>query len=178
MNGAASYTPGDMVMYGANGVCIVDEVRREAVLPGAEERLYYVLKPIVGRGMVISVPADCERLTAKLRHVLSRRQIDSMLDSAKRRAIEWIDDRHDRADAFRAILSKGVHEELLLLIRCIYLRRTELTAAGKKLNANDEEVLKNAVRLVREEFAYSLEISPADVGRYIRAALDIEGDGD
>lgn len=167
------YKAGDTVIYGVNGVCAVDELRHEAPMEGAEARLYYILRPLEGRGMTISVPADCDRLTAKLRPVLSRAEIDGLLASVREEAMDWIDDRHERADRLRVILSGGVHKELLMLIRCIYERRIQLAACGKKLNSSDEDTLKNAERLVREEFAYSLAIDPSDVGGYIRSALGI-----
>ena len=64
-------------------------------------------------------------------------------------------------------------QKLLLMIRCIYMKKRELLPLGKKLPTTDENTLKAAEKLVEEEFAYSLELPRTDVGKYIRRLLDV-----
>ena len=76
-------------------------------------------------------------------------------------------------EQFRTILVDGVTQKLLLMIRCIYMKKRELTEQGRKLSTTDENILKSAEKLVEDEFSYVLDIPQSDVGRYIRNLLHV-----
>lgn len=168
------YHVGDHVIYGTNGICVVEDICLRRLTPDMPERPYYILVQPQNRGMTIAVPTDSQALLSRMRPVLSRSDLDALLDAARDGSLPWIHERRDRAARFSEILYAGVQCELLLMIRCIYLRRKELAANGKKLNVADENAYKAAVRLVNEEFAYTLELPPDEIGDYIRSALGIK----
>lgn len=169
-----TFRKGDPVIYGTNGVCLIADVSMHAPTPGEEARRYYILSQNSGCGMTIAVPADNPALVSRMRRVLTKDEIDALLAEAKGRDYPWNPDRRGRADEFSAILAAGMHRDLLLMIRCIYLQKQALLRANKRLNVADEATLKAAERLVTEEFAFALGIEHAAVGGYIRAAMDIE----
>ena len=72
--------------------------------------------------------------------------------------------RRVRSERFHEILSQGVTQDMLLMIRCIYLKKRELAGTGKNLPTTDGNTLKTAERLVEEEFAYTLGIKTSEVG--------------
>ncbi|MDO5112407.1 MAG: CarD family transcriptional regulator [Clostridia bacterium] len=169
------YNKGDYVIYGVNGICVVEDVRMQKPAYGdGVEQLFYILRRLEKANLTITVPADSEKLMGKMRELFSKDEIDALLLGARDHVIEWIDDKRERADLFRHIMMLGVREDLILMIRCIYLQKQRLLQRGKKLNIADEEALKTAEKLVREEFAYSLGITPESVGAYIRNALRID----
>ena len=53
------------------------------------------------------------------------------------------------------------------MIRCLYMRKTQLQENGKKLSGGDESVFNSAEKLVSEEFAFSLGLLPEEVSKYI-----------
>ena len=59
----------------------------------------------------------------------------------------------------------------LALVLALAMVLSLLTACGKKLRTSDTAFLKDAERLLNEEFAYVLEIAPAEVPAYIRAHI-------
>ncbi|MDD3919834.1 MAG: CarD family transcriptional regulator [Eubacteriales bacterium] len=168
------YEKGEHVIYGSNGICFIEDIVLQQPAPGVKERLYYILRPEDSHSLTISVPAESEALVQKMRPVLSKAEIDALLSGAKGRELDWVEDKRARADYFRKILAEGVQEDLILMIRCIYLRREALKEHGKKLNVADDTTLKTAEKLVRDEFAYALSVPPDAVGRYIRKALAIK----
>ncbi len=172
------FEKGDYVIYGIKGICCVEDVKMMSLSPEMPERPYYILRQEENRDLVMSVPADNKKLVAKMRHVLTKPQIDSLLESARGSELMWIDDKRERTERFGEILATGVQKELLLMISCIYLQKQELHTKNKKLNVSDDSTLKAAVKLVREEFAYALGIDPDDVGAYIRRALSLPDTGD
>ena len=40
------YTKGELVVYGTNGICIVDDIQKMAFPMETEEHTYYVLRPV------------------------------------------------------------------------------------------------------------------------------------
>ena len=69
----------DYVHYGAYGVCRVEDLRSMRFGPGEPLREYYVLRSVDQHGADIYVPADNAALTARMRPVLSREEIDRLL---------------------------------------------------------------------------------------------------
>lgn len=168
-----SYRVGEYVIYGKSGLCRIEAIEPLSFTRG-ESKLYFVLKPMSGTAGTIYVPCDNVILTSKLRSVLSKQEIDNALFEIKGKQLDWIDDKNTRADYFRALFNGGKQEDLLLLVGCLYLKKKELTAKGRHLANADETILKNSEKLLEEEFAFSLQISPDEVGEYIRKALELE----
>ena len=78
-------------------------------------------------------------------------------------------DRNRRSEAFKEILKTAEPFPLLQLCSCIHGRRLQLSQEGKRLSGSDEAILKQAERLVENEFAFSLDIPRSEVAAYIHA---------
>lgn len=68
---------------------------------------------------------------------------------------------------FKAALRTGECEELIKLIKTLYLEKKEKSVIGKKLMKSDEDIMKAAEKHLYEEFAIALNISPNEVVTYI-----------
>ena len=169
---------GDCIVYGTNGICTIEDVRPMSFERKKGGDLYYILKPISSESSTIFVPLKNESLVSKMRELMDKEEIDSLLTGMRGKELQWEKDRRLRSEIFHEILVRGVHQELLLMIRCIYMRKRELMAEGKKLPSTDSNTLKAAEKLVEEEFAYVLDIEKENIGKYIRSILDIGEDGD
>lgn len=163
-----TYKAGTHVRYGGTGVCLVDRIE-EVPYPGPQPtRMCYVLKPLRNHGMEVSVPLDNENLCAKIQPLRTKDEIDAMLDTAKQDDIlVWIEDRKQRGAEFRRILAGGDAPTLLQMIHCILRQRTVLEARGKRLSAMDDNARRDAARMLDEEFAFSLGMTPEEASVYI-----------
>ena len=164
------------IVYDNAGVCLIEEIATMKFKYWDNERLCYILRPIGNRTSVVYVPVDNEKLTKKMRHVMSKHEIDSILDRTRSRSIIWPEDRRQRSEEFRQILSEKNQQNMLLLASCIYTKKQELVAAGKKLSSSDEMILKETERFVNEEFAFSLNLSTKQVSEYIQEKLGLQKD--
>ena len=164
------YAIGDCVVYGTNGVCLIEDIRK---LDYAGKNDFYILKPIGNKNSTFCVPADCEDADPRLRRTLSKDEIDTVIKSVKDENELWIDDRKKRSESFRQILKSNNQQELLRLAGCIYQKREELTADGKRLSSADEIALQSAQNAVNGEFAFVLGIDEDSVGEYIRKVMGI-----
>lgn len=65
------------------------------------------------------------------------------------------------------MLKSGDRAELMRLIEMLYLRREGLKSTKKHFHISDEKFLREAERLLHDEFSYTLNITKEDVPSYI-----------
>jgi len=163
------FNKGDFVVYGSSGVCKIEEIGD--ITFGKLTQCYYTLRPIADQSSLTYVPCDNEALTAKLRFVLSKEEIEEILQLHLDSSVSWDNDRKVRLALFRDILAGGDPAALLALIRCIMLKRIELEADNRKLSLSDSETLRAAMFSINSEFAFALGIERHEVEDYIRSHL-------
>lgn len=168
-----NFEKGQYVVYGTNGICSIADITEMSFTRGMAKVPYYILKPEAANASTIFVPINNEKLVSKMRALMTKEELDTLLLGTRGKKIEWESDRRERAEKFHDILTGGVTEELILMISCIYVRKRELISQNKKLPSTDSNTLKTAEKLVEEEFSYVLGINPKDVGKYIRNLLNV-----
>ena len=163
---------GEYVSYGINGMCNIEDIRPMQLSQSVEKMMYYILRPESNPKSTIFVPVNNQKLVSNMRELMTKDEINAMLVRMKDRTLEWEKDVRFRTESFHEILSNGVNQDLILMIRCLHRKRQELVQLGKKLPARDSNTLKTAERLVEEEFAHVLHIKCEEVSDYIRDVLD------
>lgn len=162
----------DLVVYGSNGVFRIDGVCKKKI--DGRETEYYVLKPVYEHGVSTAyVPVENEQLTAKLRPLLSRQEVVELIDSLPHMQTPWIESQDVRREKYREILHKGDRIAMIRAIRALHLHRREQEARGKRLYLVDEHFLKEAERLLYDEFAVALQMEPKQVLPYILQHLQV-----
>jgi len=163
---------GEVVSYGATGICTIEDIRMESLSrAGTRKQEYYILRPAATPTCTTYVPVANEALTARMRRIFTKQQIDQLIESVRDSRLEWIEDIRRRADTYGQILSGGISAELLKLIGCLYLEKKSRGQGGRKFCATDEKILSSAERMVSEEFSYALEIPQNKVSAYIAEKL-------
>lgn len=159
------FKTGDKVIYSGFGLCVIKNIKPMSFSSDRPKEDYLVLYPVSNPSSTFYVPEKSAQ--TEIRMPLNKDEILSLLEKAKKSDAVWTDNRQIRSDKFRAILSKGVSEELIALLNCLYCRREELQQQNKNLSFTDEAVFSNAEKLLHEEFAYSLKINKSEVNRFI-----------
>jgi len=162
---------GDHVLYGKTGLCRIDDIAQLS-FSHLEEKQFYILHPLSDPNSQIFVPCDSECLVSKMHHLMSREEIHEILISSRGNMLCWVEDKHERNAAFQKILSGGDRKELLMMISCIYQKKQERIANGKRLWISDENMLRIAEKMIEEEFSFTLGIPSAQIGSYIKARLE------
>lgn len=170
------FEAGSHVRYGGTGICLIDRIEVIAYPGQSAPRRCYVLRPIRNQGVEISVPLDNEMLCARMKPLRTKAELDDMLAAAVgEAAIPWLEDRKLRAQEFRHILSGGDAQQQLALVHCLLCRSAELAQRGRHLAAADDAALRDAERMLDEEFAFSLGTTPQAAGEYICSRLGPSG---
>lgn len=103
---------------------------------------YYILTPLSNETMTIFVP------------------------------INWILDDNERKEHYRTILSSSNRLEILNMIREIYIHKQKQLKNGKKMHLSDEQLMKEAERLLYSEFSLVLNIRADEVPKFISSRIN------
>ena len=166
------YNKNDMVLYGSEGVCKVIDIIDKEMDHKVNE--YYVLKPINDIHSTIYVPTQNEKLTSKIKKVLSVQEIYELISNMPNEKEIWIDNFNERKEEYTKILYSGDRKELIRLIKTLYLHQEELRKMKKRLYTVDERILKEAINILHEEFAYVLHIKKDDVVPFIFEKIKLQ----
>ena len=164
------YDKGTLIMYGNTGVCRVEEIAPMAGSLGSDKnRLYYKLSPLYGSGTIF-VPVDTKIF---MRPILTRDEALSFIHRIPsiQSSYETDGDWHSVATAYQECLHSHQCEELVHLIKAIYLKNQASVEVGKRPYKMDQDFKKRAEDLLHSELAAALGIAPAEVPQFIEAEL-------
>ena len=163
------FSIGETIVYGCEGVCVIE--RLEEMKVGRDRAQYYVLRPVSRNTSTLFVPANNAQLLQKMRPVLTKEELHALLTKTAHAQGEWIEDAAQRKTVFQSLLSCGERENILLMLRLVHLQRQALAQKGKHLRTADEQFLRDAEKLFRDEFAYVLQIPQGQVNDYVRSYI-------
>ena len=159
----------EIVRYGGSGVCRIQEIA--FIRFGRTRERYYILKPVYQNSSLIYVPVDNEALVSKMRPVLTREEIDLLIKEMPSVETAWEEDPQARKTSFDALLRSSECRDLIVLIKTLREHRDRRQKIGKALHVTDETYLREAQRLLYDEFAGPLGLKPAQVDDYINEKL-------
>lgn len=160
---------GDQVIYGIHGLCRILELETRKIDKKLIE--YYVLEPIEQPGARFYVPTQNQAAVSKLQRVLTRQELDELLQTVGNNADAWINDENQRKLRYRELINSGDRASLISMIRALLKHKQAQESAGKKFHLCDENFLRDAQKLLSSEFSRVLNISQDEVGDYIKNAL-------
>ena len=153
--GFMMFSVGQNVLYGTNGVCVVEDITEKKV--GKVSMEYYVLKPLASDSSTLFVPTHNEELVKRIRDILNKDSIDSILANLPDIG-EWNENKQERSDDFKSIVAGGDCVELIRMIRLINAHSNDLAENGRHLHMSDERFLKEAEKMVSEEISLVLDV--------------------
>ena len=151
---------GSFISYCGHGVCRIDGLRKMNF--GKGEQDYLVIAPLSENGATIYLSADNPKIQTKIRPVLTKAEIDSVLAGIRSERMTWIEDRKARVARFQQILSQSEPRTLLLMAFCLQARREE-----KGLPSSELEILHKAQNIIEQEFSFALELPKQEIRQYV-----------
>ncbi len=160
----------DTILYGTHGVCKIQSIE-EMTFSGKKQE-YYILNPVYNQASTIYVPVHNEALTAKMHRILSAEEIYELIRTMPDEKTIWIENENARKERFQEIISGNNRQELVQLIKTLYLHQEKQKEKGKKLHIADERFLKEAEKLLYNEFALVLDMEPNQVLPFIMGQIE------
>lgn len=167
------YQVNDMVIYGTAGVCRITDISEQSF--GEQQVRYYILQPVYDSNSTVFVPVGNESLTSKMHRILSAEEIYDLIRTMPEEDPNWTDNEAVRRENYKDIIRSGDRREIIRMIKALYSRQQKLLQNGKKkLHASDERFLKEAERMLHEEFAHVLNIQRDQVLPFILEQIQVE----
>lgn len=166
------YQINDFVLYSLNTICRISDIATYNF--AGKEIEYYVLKPVYNETSTIYIPTNNDTLKNKMRSLLSKEEIYQLIYAMPEANSLWIDDEQKRKELFQHIIDQGDRYQLIRLIKTLFLQRQkQMQIKGKsKMHVADERFFKDAEKLLYDEFAFVLGISPQQVVNFISEKLE------
>jgi CarD family transcriptional regulator len=162
----------DVVVYGSQGVCEIVGINEERV-DGAI-RNYFVLKPKNDKGSTFYVPTWNEKAWGKMRKVMTKEDVDALIDSMPCQKITWVENENERKDAYRKILASGDQAAIISMVQALFLHKKQREAEGKRLHMSDEYFMKDAEQILYNEWQYVLNVDKDGLMAYILNRIEGE----
>lgn len=157
----------EFVFYRNMGVCELVDIETKC-LEGDKSVLYYKLKPLADQKSIFYVPVSIS--DDKLRPVLSKDEVNQIIDSMQQSdddTFHWSDNRRVRKEMFAKVLKSDDYREGLQMITGLYFTKRSLEKQGKRFSSMNESAIRNAQRLMLEEFGFVLDMNEEDLRRYL-----------
>lgn len=158
----AMYEVNTYVRYGGNGVFRIKEIITKK-LSMRERKQYYVLERVFGVETQITTPVD----NPNLRAIISKADVEKLIEEMPTLETNWIDDRRMRSEAFKAMLASNDVTQLASLIKTIHLRQEEKEKEKKQISDEDLATYTQAEEILAEEIALIVGIEKHEVTPYI-----------
>jgi len=164
------FNVGDLIIYSGEGVCRVEAIGAPNTSGLRTERLYYTLSPVYREGKIF-IPVDAKVF---MRHILTREAAMELIRHIPRIDVQVCQDRSLRAlnEHYQALMQTHQCEDLVQIIKAVYLKQQDSRARGKKPAQVDERYMKRAEDILHGELAVSLGIPRESVPDFIRQTIE------
>ena len=110
---------GTLVVYGIHGLCKI--VKRDIMLVDRKYKEFFVLEPVKQPGASYYVPTQNPTAVAKLRPILTKKELDDLLSSQEVVSDSWITDENTRKQYYRDLINSGDRAALISMVKSIHL---------------------------------------------------------
>lgn len=152
-------------MYGNTGVCRVEEIGKPDGLSDGDT-LYYKLNPVYDTETIYT-PVDTK---AFMRPVITREEAEQLIDRIPTIPEDVCENRDMKMlnERYRACLNTHDSDDLVRLIKSVYLKNERSIKAGRHMGQIDQQYMKRAEKLLYGELAVALGMEFDQVQPYIK----------
>ena len=162
----------DVVKYGSNGICRIVDISTKTF--GDSDAEYYILEPLRTKASTYYVPTQNETLVSRMQMMLTAEDVHALIREIPSCEVEWVENDKKRMETYSAVISSGSRRDIIGVIRTLYHKKCALEKSGKRLHVADERLMKDAERIIHDEFAAVLNIDISEVGSFIARSLEDE----
>lgn len=152
-------------MYGNTGVCRVDGIGTPDSVSDSDT-LYYKLTPVYDTETIYT-PITTK---AFMRPVMTRGQAEDLIERIPSITEAVCDNRDMKMlnERYRACLSTHSNDDLIRLIKSVYIKNRRSIKAGRHMGQTDQQYMKRAEKLLYGELSVALGMAYDEVQPYIK----------
>ena len=159
------FQPGDLIIYGTNGVCEVVEITTLNMSCVPADKMYYVLRPWYHPEHKVFTPIDNTKVV--MRPVMTREEAMTLIREIPQIPDLKVEFERLREECYKTAIRGGDCRSIVGLIKALYLRSRERERQGRKATATDSRYFNMAEDNLHSELAISLGIPKEEVGAFI-----------
>lgn len=161
---------GSYVLYSTKGICKVDRI--EMLKFSAQEKPYYILVPVFDKNSVYYVPTDYDPEKITIREAVGLKTVDELMAYSKEcEPFDWLTNVNERKQKNEEILKSADHKRIIRLIKTLKFHEEQQKQVGKKMYLSDTKVLKSAIKLISNEFAFVRGETPEEMEEFFDVAV-------
>lgn len=163
------FSVGDYMIYGINGVCLVQDICASP-FDKKDTRTFYMLKPLgATEGSVIYTPTD--NVQVAMRPLMTMEQARELIDFLPRITPLEIPAEKMRRDIYRQTMQSCDPVQYVRLIKTVRCRRMDMLAQHKRLSETDSDFERNAKLSLYHELAVVLDKPFAEIEPFLLEGL-------
>jgi len=163
------YQIGDYVVKVNSGVCQVKDIVEMEQMAGSKSR-YYLMVPRDDANAKLYVPVEGKN--ANVRNVMSEEEAQAFIKRIPEMAVAWIESDKLREQEYKAAIRSGSPEQLVSIIKNIYIRNKQRLEQGKKHTTVDERYFKQAENILYSELAFALDKEKSEIGQLVSKVFE------
>ena len=154
------FAVGDFVLKSNEGVCRIEERVSMRAFDNVE-RPYFLLRPVADPRVKLYLPEQEEY--RDVRPVMTEEEAFLLIGRVPEISCTVIENDRQREQIYKDILRSNDPEQLVGIIKSLYLRCEERKNAGKKVTVMDDRCFKAAEHALYSELAFTLKKEIAEV---------------
>ena len=164
------YEIGQLIVYGNEGVCRVEEIGTPKISGVDKHREYYTLAPIYREGKVFT-PVDSKVF---MRPVITREEALALIDRIPQMTAQVYENSNLRFlnEHYQQCIQDYTCADLLQLIKDVRAKRRRMAERGKKLGLVDERYMKRAEEMLHGELAIALDMPREQVNAILEKLIE------
>lgn len=160
---------GQYVMKANTGVCRVVEIAALSMSDGEDEKMYYHLSPYGDARAKLFVPVESSR--SNIRALLTPEEASCLIERIPEIEAAWIESDRLREQEYKNAIKSNEPEQLISMIKNLYIRGRKREQQGKKSTAVDDRYFKMAETTLYQELAVALGKEPEEMRQVILCSL-------
>jgi len=167
------YQINELVVFGNNGVCKIESIGVPNISGIVKDKQYYTLTSIFSKGSIIYTPVENSKVS--MRKIITIEEAQELMDNIQSIPIMIVESEKYLDEKYRSAISSQKCEDLLQIIKTVYIKQQQKESEGKKLGQVDERYMKQAEDMLYSELSIVLDIPKEKVKAYINIrALPLE----
>lgn len=162
------FNVGDLILYSLQGICCIDDICEKTFM--GVTKSYYVLHPITGSKLKISVPVDSENV--RMLKLLTKDAAKKVVESFRFQGIDWVETDNERNKVYSDIVKNGSRKEISMMANTLMREKIKIEKSGRKFHAKDRKLLTYIQDVLFRELAFSLNTTYEAVSEKINSFVN------
>jgi CarD family transcriptional regulator len=160
---------GDLIIYSGQGICQIDDISEKTYLGITQN--YYVLHPIEGNKLEISIPVDNDKVV--MLNLINRDEAEEIIESFSLPGVDWIEISSHRTQIYSDTIKKGNRKDIAKIANTLMRNKYRVESVGRKFYEQDNKLLIIIKSTLFAELAMSLNTTFEEINEKIISLIAI-----